>query len=456
MELLAQFTRPIGLSLTSLSFLYVALPLAVILHRLCPAAYRVGALLGISLLYYFLVEPSSVMLMAASVLADYLVIRLMKANDDKEWLRRGGYWSSMVKNLALLLLAVTASAGSGTPMPVGVMVLSLSGMGAVTEMYRRETSYELDVLKFGLYCCFFPRLYAGPLYTYREFDKQMMNPKGGLVPVASGMGQFILGAFKAAVIGGQMAEIYRQLRDFTGEDITVLSSWLMLFTFALALYFPLSGFSDMAQGIGLIFGFVLPKNFYYPYQSRSVTDFFERFQSTVTAALRRFLRCGEKDPPRRPLPDIAFRLLCGMLLGLWFGLRVNYLVWGAYLALFAVMEQYLYPKLVEAIPVLPRRILALCVVLSSFTILSGESLAESMGYIGNMLSAFTGSLPWISERLLYLLSSNWLVLGIGCLFATNLIDVTGRWLVKTFPQAAKPARLVVFVCVLGLYTAMVL
>jgi alginate O-acetyltransferase complex protein AlgI len=454
MPIIQQYTHWTGLTLTGLSFVYVVLPVAVLLVRLCPVRLRTGLLMAISLGYYLLAQPEGVLFLLASIGLDYGVIRVMDAQDDRPEIRKNCLWFAIGKSLLLTGIGMGVSLRDGTPLLLGALIYNFSGMNAVVEMYRRESPCEKNFFRFALYCCFFPRLYAGPLSSYREFAAQESAPLTGFTPAVEGWGRYIMGAFKTLIIGGQMSAIYGQLQALEGDEITVLSSWLMLFLFALTVYYLLSGFSDMAQGIGLLFGFRLPQNFYYPYQSRNVTDFFERFQMTITAFIRRMLGFRPGEGGKKPAAEVGLWLLSGLLLGLWFGPRLNFLVWGVYVAVFAILERYVYPKVLAAIPILLGRLYALCVVLSSFTILTGETVGESFGTIRNMLALFTGEVPYYNEELLYILRSNWLILIVSGVFATNIVDVVGRFLGKTFPRAAKPIYFAVACGVLGLFTAL--
>lgn len=420
--------------LTSLSFIYVLLPLALAAYYLAPGRVRPLILLAFSLLLYTGEGPRPLLLMAACVLMDYLAAGLMSRPGISEGTRRACLLFSVTKN-ALMIAYIRALAQLGSVgEALGILVYTLSGIDFVLSVYHDEVPDVKNPVPLLLYCCFYPRLYAGPLLSYPDFAEQLRGVRLRPAALARGLGRFVQGALKYAVLGAYIAEVYDKLRFFQNGDISVLSSWCMVFTLALSLYYRLSGLCDMAQGLGLAFGLRLPNNFYYPYQSLSVEDFLQRFNMTVHRFLSRTVYAGLQEDRNGPLSDCLNLLVVGMLTGVWFGLRINYVVWGGYLALFVILERYLFRQALQGMPTFFSRLYALCAVLSSFTIFAGESLGQSAGYLFAMFGG--GGLPVYNDKLLYLLSSNWLALLLGVFFAFSLAGKAFQLLRGAAPRLA--------------------
>jgi alginate O-acetyltransferase complex protein AlgI len=228
----------------------------------------------------------------------------------------------------------------------------------------------------------------------------------------------VQGGLKAALFGRQCGILLRAISDFPAHEVTVLSLWSMAALFAFWVYFTLSGYCDMAQGIGAMFGIFLPKNYYYPYQSRDVGDFFERFNMTLTSFLRRNI----------PLP----MLFSGMLFGLWFGFRVNYLLWGLFLTVFMLLERFVFQRLLRIIPTLIRRIITLGVVLFSFALMAAPTVAEGFSHMHGMLGL--GGHEAYNDIILHQLTANWIILLLAVFFTTNIVNILVLWIHRSMPR----------------------
>lgn len=440
------------MALTNLTFIYIFLPLCLFLFYAVPVRARPGTLLGISLLYYLLAQPGVFWIMAASVLLDYLACRAMDALDAYPEARRGCMIFCFVKNLGLILWVNALVEIYGAPARLGLLIYTLTGLDMALAVYRREMGCERNMFKFGLHCCFFAKLYAGPLTAYPQvagqFDDMRLRPAGLL----AGAGQFVHGAIKSLVLGGTVTVLYQSIREIAPENISILSSWLLVVALAFSVYFTLSGFCDMAKGIAAMFGIEIPRNFYYPYQSRSVTDFFSRFNITVNQFFRRTAYRSLQEDKFGFAADALNILVIGMLMGLWFGFRINCLLWGVYLAAFIVMEKYLYPKVLAAVPTLFRRFYTICVVLSSFMILAGSTAAHSAKLIRDMFGV--GRIPLSNEEVLYLLSSNWLLLILCAFFSTSVIHLASNFVRKKWPRIGAGVMACLDAGVLLVFTAL--
>ena len=420
--------------LESFSFIFVLLPLSLAVYYLAPGRYRPGIIAIGSLLLYAQQNLGYLWLLPASVLLDYFAARIMARKGTSEKMRRACMWFAVVKNLALIVAVfgmVQLRMAEGV---LGVPVYALSGIDYVLAVYKRETPAEKNMANLFCYCCFFPRLFAGPLVPWADFRAQLEKTELRPRVLAQGAGRFVQGVFKYAILGGYVTRVYETLRHFSGQEVTVLSTWCMVFALALSLYYRLCGLCDIAQGLGLAFGIEMPNNFYYPYQALCVADFFERFNITVHHFIRRTVYAGLREDRAGPLSACLNLFMVGMLMGFWFGLHPNLMAWGCYLALFIVLERYLYPRVLANTPTLFARAYALCVILSSFTLFAGQSFKQSAGYLRALFGG--GGISLFNAQVLYVLSSNWLVLVLSVLFAFSFTSKLFQLLYKTYPRFA--------------------
>lgn len=450
MEAIAGQVLQGALSPGSFLFLFVVLPVFLILSLAVPGRYRARLLLILSGVYILAAWPWWLPLPVLSTVVDFLCMRMMGRYEEEPERRRIFLWLSVAKTLIMIAgLSLLEQAFAVLPF-WGLFICALSGTGAVLEAHRREIPCENSFVRFALYCCFFPKLFAPTMLRYSAFDGQPRNPDGDRLFM--GLLLYLQGAFKAFLFGGRLTGMYVQLQSALESDASILSAWSLVVVFALGLYFVMSGAGDMARGLGQAFGIEMKRNFYYPYQSRSVGDFLERFNMCLSDFIRRHVYDRLRAQRRGAAMEGAALVLCGMLMGLWFGLRLNGILWGAYLALFAVLETKFFPKPAASAPLLLRRIGTLLVVVAGFSILSQDSPAGTLRLVGAMLG--TGGIPLYNSDVLYILSTNRLVLAVSALLSTSLVSLAAFWLRRAVPKTARVLSAIFFVGLLLLYTAL--
>lgn len=409
LTLLRTIYEMLQLQVTGLPFLFLILPVLLVIYYAMPVRLRPAILLAASLCLYY-TGGHSLPLMLFSVLTDYLLQLLVRFGQNEK-IRKLLLGVSAVKTVALLVWSGMRAELYMQPQVLGLAVYTLCGTGCVWDVYRKEIPCEKNLIHFSLYCCFFAKLYAGPLLPYNAFADRL-GEQPAAQELLAGAGQFIEGLFKVAVLGGGLYALFGSASALPG---TALAAWLAVFAFAFAFYYVLSGFSDIAQGLGALFGIRLPHNFYYPYQSQGVEDFVSRFNSSVSRFLQGIF---PQNRQQDKLMDGIRTLVVCSLWGMWFGVSLKHLFWGGYLAVFILMERYLYPKLMQNIPTLFCRLGTLCVVLAGFTLLMGETPFSGIYIVRDMFRF--GNL--FDTHVLYLLSTNWLLIVISCFFATSLVN----------------------------------
>ena len=422
------------MELVSFSFVFVFLPVSILLYYLTPLRWRSHCLLALSLVFCGLLSLQALGVMLALVGLQYAAVRLMHRLGPDHPARRRVCAAAVVLMVGLLVVCAALAQLGRLALPFGMLIYLLTGLGYVVDYYRGEAELEGPV-EFGVMCCFFGKLYAGPLVEYGEMRLGSDRRDFSLPEVGEGILQFIQGMAKKVLLADQVSVVYAAMADIPGEELPVLGAWLMVFSAAFMTYFRLSAYCDMAMGLGRVFGLSLPRNFAYPFQSRTVSDFFARFNITVTRYIRRYVYRFLGYDTGGQLSNSMNLLLLSMLAGLWFGIRLNTLVWGMFLGIFMILEVVWGQKIFERIPPFFLRLYAFAVVLLSFSLLSANSLSESLNTVLVMTGlaghSFTG------DAAQYMLASRAVVLVACVMFATSIYSRIGRWFQEKWPNLAK-------------------
>jgi len=422
------------MELASFSFVFLFLPASVLVYYLLPGRLRNLCLLTLSLVFFTMLDWQAMLLMLGLLGLQYLAVyamhRLGQGHRANRWLCA----AMAVVTVGLLVVWSGVVQIRHIQMPLGLLVYSLTGLGYVIDFYRGEAEFEPPV-RFGVMCCFFGKLYAGPLVEYQEMADQLRSPRFSLTEVGEGMLQFVQGLAKKVILADRVTVVYTALMEINAAELPVLGAWMLVLCSAFSAYFTLSSYCDMAMGLGRVFGLSLPRNFAYPFQSRTVTDFFARFNITVTRYIRRYVyRFLGYDSGGR-LSNTFNLMLTAMLAGLWFGLRLSTLAWGMFLGAFMIVEVLWGHKLFERIPPFFLRIYAFAVVLLSFAFLSAGSLGQAFNTLAVM--AGLAGRSFTNETVQYLLASRLVLLVVCVLFSTSLYDKVAGWYQKRHPNMAR-------------------
>ncbi|HAO69628.1 MAG TPA: hypothetical protein DCR31_06095 [Ruminococcaceae bacterium] len=442
------------MQLASLSFLYLFLPASLAVYYLFPRRMRYGVLLAVSLAFFLLNDPVSLLFLSVSVTADYALGLLMERFEQQNRRRRAIMLVMVGKNLLLFFGISCYCQLHGMATPLGLSICTLLGTGYAVDIYNGEALYEHNWGKFLLAHTLFMKLPAGPLVRYRTLREQFLPKKADFARMSEPIALFIQGVAKQAILGSPIRQLYDTLSSFSRADHSVFSLWLMPLCAAMSLYFTLSGYCDMARGLGGMFGISLPRNFYYPYQSRSITDFVGRFNISVTDYLKTYIYhpLGEDSGG---FASSALNIgVVTLLWGIWFGFRINYLLWGAFFVLLILLERSVWGKILIKLPVFFLRIYTFALVLLSFVIFNGRSVGQSLFFFQGMLGL--GGLPMATSPILYLLSQYAPYLVLAVLFSTSLPHSLKGALRKKSPAAASAVGMVFYGGLLFLSTGFLL
>ena len=399
---------------SSIPFLYYFLPLVLAVYFLTPRAGKNAVLFLSSLLFYAWGEPKFCIFMLLSILQGYVFGRLIEKHAQNKKRSKLFLTASVALSLALLayckyadffLSSVNAVTGLSfkllhVTLPIGISFYTFQILSYVVDVYRGSVPAQKSFLKLGTYIAMFPQLIAGPIVRYAEIAPQLDSRQTTLEDVSSGACRFVIGLSKKVLLANVLYELITAFQQ--SRDLSVLYFWLYAVSFALQLYFDFSGYSDMAIGLGRIFGFRFQENFNYPYISGSITEFWRRWHISLGSWFRDYVYIplgGNRVSKAKWLRNI---LVVWMLTGLWHGASWNFVLWGLGFAVLLVAEKLVYGRLLQRTHVL-KHVYTLLLVTLSFVLFNADSVSEAFSQLGAMFGA--GGLPLVSTEGVYYLKS---------------------------------------------------
>ena len=399
---------------SSIPFLYYFLPLVLAVYFLTPRAGKNAVLFLSSLLFYAWGEPRFCIFMLLSILQGYVFGRLIEKHAQNKKRSKLFLTASVALSLALLayckyadffLSSVNAVTGLSfkllhVTLPIGISFYTFQILSYVVDVYRGSVPAQKSFLKLGTYIAMFPQLIAGPIVRYAEIAPQLDSRQTTLEDVSSGACRFVIGLSKKVLLANVLYELITAFQQ--SRDLSVLYFWLYAVSFALQLYFDFSGYSDMAIGLGRIFGFRFQENFNYPYISGSITEFWRRWHISLGSWFRDYVYIplgGNRVSKAKWLRNI---LVVWMLTGLWHGASWNFVLWGLGFAVLLVAEKLVYGRLLQRTHVL-KHVYTLLLVTLSFVLFNADSVSEAVLQLGAMFGA--GGLPLVSTEGVYYLKS---------------------------------------------------
>ena len=414
---------------SSIPFLYYFLPLVLAVYFLVPRGLKNAVLFASSLLFYAWGEPRFCLFMLLSILQGYVFGRLIEKNAENRKWSKIFLTASVLLSLGLLgyckyadffISSLNAVTGSSlkllrVALPIGISFYTFQILSYVVDVYRRDVPAQKSFLKLGTYIAMFPQLIAGPIVRYAEIAPQLDARETTLEDVSAGAGRFVIGLSKKVLLANVLYELITVFQK--SRDLSVLFYWLYAVSFTLQLYFDFSGYSDMAIGLGRIFGFRFSENFNYPYISGSITEFWRRWHKSLGSWFRDYVYIplgGNRVSNAKWLCNI---LVVWLLTGLWHGASWNFVFWGLGFAVLLVAEKLLYKERLEKTHVL-KHVYVLLFVTLSFVLFNASSVKEAASQIGAMFGA--DGLPLVSAESLYYAKSYAVTFLIAVIGATPL------------------------------------
>lgn len=408
-----------GMVFSSLVFLYAFLPAVLAVYFLSPKRWKNAVLLIFSLLFYGWGEPKFIFLMVASFTAAYaLGFPIAKYRSGKPAVARRWTVLSLAVSLSALLFFKYYDFGArtlssfpfwnlpvlGLSLPVGISFYTFQIMSYTIDLYRGDADLQRNYAAFGTYVSLFPQLIAGPIVRYREIDGQLRERTVTVSDFAAGVERFCVGLAKKGLLGDPLASGWSYFRDALTVSPSALGAWASVVLYSLHLYFDFSGYSDMAIGLGRMFGFRFPENFRHPYAAESVTDFWRRWHITLSTWFREYVYIplgGNRAGKAKQFRNFA---IVWILTGLWHGADWNFLLWGVWFLFWLSAERFLLGKeRLARIPLFLRRAVTLLVVFLGFLLFSESDLptvGRTLGYLVGVNCRFSDMIDLYRLRVL--------------------------------------------------------
>lgn len=426
----------IHLLFSGIPFLFYFLPAVLVLYFLVPGRFKNTLLLISSLFFYAWGEPVYVILMILSILAYYgFGLGIGYTRYKKVFLIvsiiTGVAMLGIFKYADFFISNINRLTGASMPLlqlalPIGISFYTFQCISYTIDVYREHTTPQRNLIDFGTYVALFPQLIAGPIVRYVDIEKELRHRRNTWDHIVAGLSRFLVGLGKKVLFANQfglLTEIFR-----SSASPSVLFYWMYAIAFTLHIYFDFSGYSDMAIGLGRIFGFHFPENFNYPYISASITEFWRRWHMTLGGWFRDYVYIplgGNRVGPGRWVFNI---LVVWMLTGLWHGAAWNFVFWGLLYALMLLLEKWI-PAL-KRLPAVLRHGYVLLTVVLGFVLFNAADLTQA----GHDLAGLFGfaRLPAVSQETLYYLRSYAPLFVMGIIGATPLLSQLHRTMTK-FP-----------------------
>ena len=413
---------------SSIVFLFTFLPAVMILYYLLPVRFRNVILLLASLVFYAWGEPVYLFLMLLSILFNYFSgLDIARNLQDKRAAKRSLVFNLII-NLAVLgffkyegfvldtlngILPVHISYHA-LPLPIGISFYTFQILSYIIDVYRGNVKVQTNLPNFALYVTMFPQLIAGPIVQYADVDEQLASREVSWTKFGEGSMYFIRGLAKKVLLANTSGMIFTEVSGLAKDNIAVMTAWLGAFAYMFQIYFDFSGYSDMAIGLGKMFGFEFNMNFNYPYVSKSITEFWRRWHISLSSWFRDYVYIPLGGNRVSKIKHIRNLLIVWFLTGLWHGAAWNFVAWGLYYGVILIIEKYLLSQVLDRLPDVVRHIYSIVLVVIGWVLFFSSSFGQAADYIRVMFGA--GAHGFADRESMYLLTSNlilWLILIFG-------------------------------------------
>ena len=409
---------------SSITFLYYFLPWVVVLYFLVPEKMKNLVLLGVSLFFYAWGEPRIVFCMLGSICVSYVLGILTERYPKQKRLCLGftaifhlgilGYF----KYTDFFIENINRITGMSIPLlkislPIGISFYTFQILSYNIDVYHGTVPSQKNLLSLATYISMFPQLVAGPIVRYQDIADQLEHRSYRLEDISNGIRRFVYGLSKKVLLANVLGELCASFHS--SNEKSILFYWMYAIAFSLQIYFDFSGYSDMAIGLGKIFGFTFMENFHYPYISKSITEFWRRWHISLGSWFRDYVYIplgGSKAGNSRMYLNL---LIVWMLTGLWHGAAWNFVIWGLYFAVLLVIEKKFLLRYLDKAKLI-NHIYVILSIMISFVIFDATSTDQAFGYICEMFGS--GAAPAISAEAVYYLKSYAVVLLIAIIGAT--------------------------------------
>lgn len=412
---------------SSLIFLFIFLPLVVLCYYLVPKNMKNLILFLFSLFFYGWGEPIYISLMMFSTLVDYthgLLIHKYKLRGENKKAKRI-LLSSIFINLSMLMFFKYSNFFLSNinnifntdinllqiALPVGISFYTFQTMSYSIDVYTGKADVQKNLISFGAYVTLFPQLIAGPIVQYKTIDKQLNQRTESLQQFSYGIIRFTIGLGKKVILANNLGFLWTQIISKNISNLSVACAWLGIILFALQIYFDFSGYSDMAIGLGNMFGFSFNENFNYPYESKNITEFWRRWHISLGSWFREYVYIPLGGNKHHQIRNIC---IVWLLTGFWHGSSWNFMSWGVYFGTILIIEKFILNKIITV----NSRIYSLFLILIGWVIFAFDNFSNGIIFIKSMFGLNKNIL--IDSYFMYTLTSNITLILIGIVAATSI------------------------------------
>lgn len=405
---------------SSITFLFLFLPVVMAVYYIVPGRAKNVVLLIASLFFYAWGEPVYVALMILSILFNYFCGRDIRDSGEDE--RKAKLSLAFAVTVNVLILGFFKYYGfildtvnsflpadipyRELPLPVGISFYTFQAISYLVDVYRKKAEPQKNILYFALYISMFPQLIAGPIVRYVDIEAQLRNRRISVRRLGQGAVFFIIGLAKKVIVANTAGQVFDQISGVPASSLSMLTAWVGVFSYAFQIYFDFSGYSDMAVGLGKMFGFEFKKNFDYPYLSESITEFWRRWHISLSTWFREYVYIplgGNRCSVSRNIFNL---MVVWTLTGMWHGAAWNFIVWGVYYGVILVLEKYVWGDSLEHLSGVVRHIYTILLVMVGWVFFFSPSLGYALRYLASMAGAGAGI---VDSKGAFLLYTHWLL-----------------------------------------------
>ncbi len=431
---------------SSLTFMFVFLPIVLILYYIVPKKFKNLFVLISGLIFYAWGEPVYVLIMIVSTLIDYTAGLLIYRFDKSKTIKRICLTVSLLMNLGLLgvfkysgFIMQNIDIIFGTslydpnhalPLPIGISFFTFQSMSYTIDMYMGKIKVQKNPISFAAFVTLFPQIVAGPIVRYDDIAKELDDRTVNLDCIYEGILKFITGVGKKVLIANNIGMLWTSVKGMETSELSVLTAWLGILAFTLQIYFDFSGYSDMAIGLGKMMGFNFPQNFNYPYQSKSISEFWRRWHITLGAWFKSYVYFplgGSRKGKGRTVFNLA---VVWLLTGIWHGASWNFILWGVLYGLVIIMEKLFLGKILERIPDFFSWLYTIVLVILGWVLFDTADIPTALGYMGAM---FGGGGTLVDNTAMYYLINYGVMFVIGTFACTDIFSRAAEWLKEKMP-----------------------
>lgn len=405
---------------SSILFLLYFLPLTLVLYFILPKRARNLALFVVSLIFYAWGEPVYISIMLFSTFFDFYNGLMIEKYDNKGK-RKFFLILSVTVNLLILgffkysdlfISSLNSIFNISIPLlnlslPIGISFYTFQTMSYSIDVYMKKAKAQKNVIDFGCYVAMFPQLIAGPIVRYHDIAVELNEREETFDKVYDGIKRFVCGLSKKVLLANNIGLLWDSVKVLPKSEMSVVLYWLGITAYAFQIYFDFSGYSDMAIGLGKIFGFNFMENFNYPYISKSITEFWQRWHISLGTWFKEYLYIPLGGNRVKISRNILNLLIVWFATGLWHGASYNFIVWGLYYGILLIIEKFILKKFLDRLPSFISHIYTLFFVIIGWVLFAFDSLKDGIDYIFGM---FGNGVPFINNNALYNLSSYFLIL----------------------------------------------